>query len=172
MSQPHALSCHQGVDRPYDPVAALLRGRPFELLQRATTAAAARAASAAANLRVEVAGVDLGVNVRLWIRNVRDTQTDAGASPALCVELSWEAVRTPALFPAMLAQLLAWPLSPSKTQLEIRGAYWTPLGPLGSAIDAAIGHRIAEAAVQHFLEDIVTELQRELPDTASPKQHV
>ena len=37
-----------------------------------------------------------------------------------------------------------------------------PLGPVGKAIDAAIGHRIAEASVHHFLDDIVAQIGRDL----------
>jgi hypothetical protein len=164
MTQPRTVRCCKKVDRPFDPVAAVLCGEPSALLQRATTSAAARAASLAANLHVEVMGLEVGVNVRLSVRRVRRIETDDGQSSTISVELTWEAIRSTGLFPSMLAELTARPRSAGDTQLEMVGAYWTPMGPLGAAIDAALGHRIAEASVQHFLEDVAAQLQSELKD--------
>jgi hypothetical protein len=64
----------------------------------------------------------------------------------------------------MAAEISAWPLSSSETQLEIEGGYRPPLGPLGTAIDAAVGHRVAEACVHRLLEDLSEQLRRELPE--------
>src|SRR5579863_9919993 len=150
MGQPRNLVCDQDIDRSFDQIAAILRARPFDLLQRATTSAAARATSMSAGLRVEIAGFEVGVSVRLLIRRVREELTPAGIEPSLLVELSWDAISKPSLFPSMLAELRVSPLSANQTHLEIRGTYWTPMGPLGVALDAAIGHRIAEASVNHF----------------------
>ena len=72
----------------------------------------------------------------------------------------------------MLAELLAWPLSARDTQIELRANYWTPMSPLGTAFDAIIGHRIAEAALHHFLSDLVDQLQCELPPLDSPRGRV
>jgi hypothetical protein len=84
-------------------------------------------------------------------------------SPVTTIEIGWEAERTPALFPSMRAELSAWPLSSSETQIELAGNYRPPLGAVGNAIDAAVGHRIAEAAVHRFVEDVVEQMRRELP---------
>jgi hypothetical protein len=70
--------------------------------------------------------------------------------PTLRIELTWEAIRNPALFPSMLAELVIRPLSSRETQVEIQGSYWLPLGAFGSAFDAAIGHRIASAPCVAF----------------------
>ena len=63
----------------------------------------------------------------------------------------------------MRAQLSAWPLTSTETQLELESAYTPPLGHAGKVFDAAIGHRVAEASVHRFLEDAVEQLRRELP---------
>jgi hypothetical protein len=63
----------------------------------------------------------------------------------------------------MHLELSAWPLSSSETQIEIAGEYRPPLGVVGNAIDAAVGHRIAEASVKSFLDDVVEQMRRELP---------
>jgi hypothetical protein len=37
---------------------------------------------------------------------------------------------------------------------------------VGQAMDAALGHRIAEASVHSFLEDVVEQMKRDLPTHA------
>jgi hypothetical protein len=101
MSEPRKLRCYQYVDRPYTQVRALLRGQPLELLERATTSAAARAKSVAANLKVELGGIEIGVNVRPHVVGIRDDEGVAGLSPVTRMQLGWEAARAPALFPLM-----------------------------------------------------------------------
>jgi hypothetical protein len=66
----------------------------------------------------------------------------------------------------MKAELSLWPLTSSETQLEIEGAYRPPLGVVGAAADAALGHRLAEATVHRFLDDVVEQVRRELQATA------
>lgn len=163
MSEARKLRCYQYVDRTYTQVRTLLRGQPLEVLQKATTSAATRAKSVAANLKVELGGIEIGIEVRPHVLGIGDEEGIAGLSPVTRVRLSWEAARTPALFPLMRAELSLWPLSSTETQLEIEGAYEPPLGALGNAIDALVGHRIAEASVHRFLEDVVEQIRREIP---------
>jgi hypothetical protein len=161
MKEPR-VRIYQYVNRPYGAVRELFRLRPAELFQRATTSAAARARALAASLHAGVGGVDVGVDVRIHVQGVRDDPGIAGMSPVTHVELAWEALRASALFPVMSAQLSFWPLTASETQLEIEGAYRPPLGIVGNVVDAAVGHRIAEASVHRFLDDIAEQLRREL----------
>jgi len=163
--QSRTLRCYEYVNRPYDAVRTLLRDRPLELLRRATTSAVARTRELAGNLRVDVGGVEIAVEVSLHIRGVREEAGVAGVSPVTHVNIGWEATRTPSLFPLMSADLSAWPLTSSETQLAIEGDYTPPLGVVGVAFDAAVGHRIAEAAVHRFLEDVVEEIRHQLPET-------
>ena len=164
MAEPRTLRCYQYVNRSYESVRELLHRDPLKLLQRATTSAAARASTLITNLRVQLAGIDIGVDVRVSVRRIRDQEAGASGAPVTRVELGWEATRMPALFPSMLAEVSAYPLSATETQLEIEGSYWPPFGPLGTAIDATVGHRIAEASVHRLLEDLVEQLKDELPD--------
>jgi hypothetical protein len=164
MSEPRKLRCYQYVNRPYERVRELLHSYPLELLQRATTSAAARAGALAANLRVEFAGIEIGVDVRPLLRGVRENAGASGQQPNMSLEIGWEASRTPGLFPSMNLELSAWRLSSTETQLEIVGEYRPPLGPVGNVIDAAVGHRIAEASVHRFLDDIVEQIRRDLPE--------
>jgi hypothetical protein len=163
MKEPR-VRIYQYVNRPYGAVRELLRLRPEEVFRHATTSAAARASAVAASLHTGVAGVDVGVDVRIHVQSVRDDAGVAGMSPVTRVDLAWEALRAPALFPVMKAQLSFWPLTASETQLEIEGAYRPPMGVVGNVVDAAIGHRVAEAVVHRFLDDVAEQLRRELPE--------
>ncbi len=166
MAEPRTVRCYEYVNRPYERVRAVIHRDPLKLLQRATTSAAARATSLIASLRVQVAGIEIGVDVRVLVRRVRDLEMGPGTEPVTRVELTWEATRLPALFPSMLAEVSARPLSVTETQLEIEGSYWPPLGPVGTAIDAAVGHRVAEAAVHRLLADLAEQIRDEVPTGA------
>ncbi len=163
MTEPRKICCYDYVNRSYEGVRDVLHQRPLELLKQATTSAAARASSLAASLRLGVAGVEIGVGVHIDVRGVREEEGIAGMSPVTRVLLGWEAVSGSALFPIMSAQLSAWPLMASETQLEIEGSYSPPLGVVGTAIDAAVGHRIAEASIHRLLDDVIEQLRRDLP---------
>jgi len=164
MSEPRKLRSYEYVNRPYERVRALLREQGLELFQRATRSAAERADALAATLHVGVGGIDIGIDARIHVQGVRDEQWIAGLSPVTRMTIGWEAAKAAALFPSMKAELSAWPLFATETQLEIQGEYRPPLGIVGNAIDAIVGHRVAEAAVHRFLEDVVEQIRRELPE--------
>lgn len=165
MNQVRKLRCYEYVNRPFASVRELLHREPLDLLQRATRSAAIRAGALAANLHVDVGGIEIGVDVRPHVQRVHDDQGVAGLQPVTRLEIGWEAVRTPGLFPSMQhLELSAWPLSSTETQLEIVGEYKPPLGAFGNAMDAAVGHRIAEASVHRLLEDVVEQMKRDLPE--------
>jgi hypothetical protein len=69
----------------------------------------------------------------------------------------------------MEAELSAWPVSAAETQLEIEGHYRPPFGPVGEAVDAVVGHRVAQAAVHGFFEDAVEQIRHEL--STGEKRH-
>ena len=73
-----------------------------------------------------------------------------------------KAARAASIFPQMEATLSAWPLSADETQLELDGSYLPPLGTVGKALDSLLLHRIAEAAMHRFLEDVVEQLRKDL----------
>jgi hypothetical protein len=163
MSEPRQLRCAEPIERAYEGVRDLLHREPLRLLQRATTSAVDRSNSRTASLRLHVGGVAVGVQVRVHVRRVRDNPPGSDRLPVTCVELAWDATNLPTLFPSMLAELFARPLSEHETQLEIVGSYWPPLGPIGHAIDVAVGHGVAESAVCLLLADLAAQLLDELP---------
>lgn len=90
-----------------------------------------------------------------------------GSSPAsrtLHVPLSWRAAQSPGLFPVMHAEFLVYPLSSTETQVELHGHYVPPLGVLGGALDAMVGHRFAEASVQRFVQAVAERLRQQLKE--------
>jgi hypothetical protein len=62
----------------------------------------------------------------------------------------------------MSAELSIYPLTATETQLDFLGRYEPPLGAVGGAVDAVVGHRIAEASVHRFLSDVAAYLRRSL----------
>jgi len=166
MSEPRKLRCYEYVSRPYEAVRDLLRARGLEVVQHATSSATARTDALVSTLRVSAGGVEVGVDVRINVLGTREEERVAGVSHITRVSLEWKAAHATALFPAMTAELSAWPLATDETQLEIDGHYAPPLGIVGNAVDAIAGHRLAEAAVHRFLQDVVEQIRRELPAKA------
>ena len=82
--------------------------------------------------------------------------------PATRLQLEWEAARMPRLFPIMKADLSIYPLTATETQLDFKGVYEPPLGPLGEAVNAIVGHRIAEVSVHRFVSDVAGYLRKTL----------
>jgi hypothetical protein len=76
------------------------------------------------------------------------------------LELSWKAAKTPALFPFMRAKLSASLVDADETQIVMEGQYQPPLGLFGAPVDAALGHRVAEAALHSFSDDLFVHISR------------
>lgn len=78
----------------------------------------------------------------------------------MIIPIRWRATRGAALFPSMTAHLEIaeiddrLPLS----QLSIIGRYQPPAGVAGVLGDRLLGHRLAEAAVRHFITELASRL--------------
>lgn len=165
MSEASKVRCSRHVERPYPEVRRLLRERPRELFQRATTSAVQRADAVGASLHASAAGIEVGVDVHLHVQALKEEAPVAGLSPVAHFVLGWEAAHAPGFFPVMRAEVSLWPVTSSETAIEIEGEYRPPLGLAGRAIDAAAGHRVAEVTVQRFVDDLAAQLCRELPES-------
>jgi hypothetical protein len=153
---------HYGyVKRPFQEVRDILHRDPRKVLQQATHAGATHAQDIYTELRFGD-GVRMGVDVSVSVARIRDGQPVEGQPnlDATFLDLTWEAASAPALFPLMHATLSAWPVVSTDTQLVIEGHYDPPLGFIGAAVDAALGHRVAQATVHRFLEDVINYLGR------------
>ena len=65
----------------------------------------------------------------------------------------------------MKAELSIYPMTSTETQLDFLGHYEPPLGPLGRAINAVAGHRIAEVSVHRFIDEVAEYLRKTLGAT-------
>lgn len=151
------------VAQPFAKVAEALATDAPGILQRATTIARERALDLGAKLHAQVGPIDLTAHVSIEIGPMDDTPFGSGR-PALRIPIAWQAVRATRAFPAMQAELAVYPLTAMETQLELAGTYHPPLGWLGRAIDSTLLHRIAEASVLQFLQEIARYLREDLRD--------
>jgi hypothetical protein len=161
MSDGRELRCYDYVNHPYPQVRDAVMADPGGILQRATHAASTRAADVAANLKVSIGPFEVGADVKIEIDKVEDGTTALG-QPMTMVSVRWQAVRGPGLFPAMTAELQLYALSPTETQLDLHGTYQPPLGFFGNALDALVGHRVAQASVLRFVQDVADYLRTTL----------
>ncbi len=150
------------VNRSYDKVRdALTSGAP-SVFRSATQAAASRSHSVAAALRVNIAGLKVVKDIDISIRDIEEHATGARSVPRTRIAIEWAAASSPGLFPLMNAQLAIYPLTATETQIDFSGEYQPPMGWLGSAVDAVVGHKIAEASVHRFVSQVAEYLRTTL----------
>jgi hypothetical protein len=146
------------VNVPYERVRTALAKNALDVFRLATKAAAGRTHSLASALRVEIAGIEFAKEIEIASREIKEP---AGTSITR-LEVDWKAASSPGLFPLMKAELSIYPLTATETQLDFSGRYEPPLGWLGTAVDAVVGHRIAEASVHRFVSEVAHYLRKEL----------
>ena len=144
------------VNQPYARVRTALLANPHYVFRHATAAAATHAAT----LHVHIAGIDVGKDVAIEVIGVENDR--AYDQPATKLTLEWHALENKRMYPMMRATLVIFALSSTETQLELRGTYLPPLGKFGDMIDAVVGHRIAEASVTRFIQEVAGWLREEL----------
>ncbi len=162
MSKAREIRFYDYVNHPYEQVRDALRQDALTVFQSATKAAAYRARSIAAELHVDVAGIGVKTDIKISIKNVEERVPDALSAPTTRLLLEWEAATMPGLFPLMKAELSIYPLTPTETQLDFLGLYEPPFGAVGKAMNALVGHRIAEVSVHRFLSDVAGYLRQSL----------
>jgi hypothetical protein len=74
--------------------------------------------------------------------------------------MTWQPTGAGALFPVLEADLEIGALGAHRTQLALSASYRPPLGSVGRAIDRALLHRVAEATVKDFLDQVGVAIQR------------
>ncbi|MFQ5650574.1 MAG: hypothetical protein ACE5IY_11585 [bacterium] len=160
------IRCYDYVNQPYEAVRDALSVDTLTVFRNATKAAASRAQTVAAELRVNVRGIEVGTDISISVREIEDRPKRVTSPPVTRLQLEWEAAKMPRLFPFMKAELSIYPLTATETQLEFLGSYEAPFGVLGGALDAVVGHRIAEASVHRFIKDVAAYLRTELSKPA------
>ena len=143
MSKGREIHCYDYVNHPYEQVRGALSKDAPAVFQSATKAAASRAQSIASELRIDIGGIGIEADIRVSVKKIEVRPRATMSRPATRLQLEWRAARTPRLFPLMKADLSIYPLTATETQLDFKGLYEPPLGPLGKALNAMVGHRIA-----------------------------
>ena len=109
-----------------------------------------------ANARGErlLAEVGLGDRVRLTRRVIVDVGQPMRFPSRTVLPLRWQPAAAGGLLPALDADIEVAPLAPESTQLSMSARYVPPWGALGSVVDRALLHRVAEATVKDFLDRV------------------
>jgi hypothetical protein len=162
MSSGRDIRCYDYVNHPFEQVRDVLSSGALTVFQNATKVAASRAHSVASELRVNIAGIEVGTDISITVKNIEEQPREVSSPPVTRLRLEWGATKLPRLFPFMTAELSIYPLTATETQLALSGRYEPPLGMLGSAMNAILGHRIAEASVHRFLTDVADYLRTTL----------
>lgn len=157
MASRRALHTYEYVDVPFKEVTRLIAEDPAGVLQAATDSAAGHARDVVARLTVEVGGFEIGHDVEIEVGEFEPV-----GITHVRVPLRWHGRQLEALFPSMEASLevRALPVEDARTQIVLTGSYAPPMGALGAAIDEAVGHHVAEAAVHRFVRDIADRVER------------
>jgi hypothetical protein len=162
MSKAREIHCFDYITHPYERVRSALTKDIPKVFQSATRAATSQAQSIASELRVDLGGIAIEADIRISVKNIEVKEGEAMSRPATRLQLEWEAATMPRLFPLMKAELALYPITATETQLDFKGLYEPPFGPLGRAVNAMIGHRIAEVSINGFVSDLVEYLRRTL----------
>src|SRR4029077_18530729 len=160
MSTGREIRSYDYVNRPYERVRDVLRQNALTVFQSATKAAASRARLIAAELHVDFGGIGVKTDIKISVKNIKEKVLDAKSTPTTRMLLEWEAATMPRLFPLMKAELSIYPLTATETQLDFLGLYEPPFGAVGNAMNAIVGHRIAEVSVHRFISDVAAYLRK------------
>jgi hypothetical protein len=123
-----------------------------------------------ANARGErlLAEVGLGDRVRLTRRVVVDLGEPIRLPSKIVIPLRWRPATAGGLLPSLDADIEVAPLARESTQLSMSARYVPPLGALGSAVDRALLHRVAEATVKDFLDRVGAALTASAASAGAP----
>ncbi len=162
MSKGQTVRSYEYVNHPYEAVRDALCADTLKIFSSATKAATSRARSLASELHIEFAGITVGAEIAISVTSVVESTAEGSSTPSTCVRLEWGAASMPGLFPMMKAELNVYPLTSTETQLDFSGTYEPPLGLVGGAFDAIVGHRIAEGSVHRFVNEVAEYLRTAL----------
>lgn len=162
MSSGREIRSYDYVNRPYEQVRDALKQNALTVFQSATKAAASRAESVAAELHVDLGAIGVKTDIHISVKEIQE-RSDPNSTPSTRLLLEWEAATLPRLFPLMKGELSVYPLTSTETQLDFFGVYEPPFGAMGKTMNAIVGHRIAEASVHRFVNDVAGYLRQSLP---------
>lgn len=153
------IRSHDYVNHPYAAVRDALVKDPAGVLRAATNAAAVRARDVAAALHVNIGPLDIGTEIAVTVGEINEQTYAPPIARVTRIPIEWSAAQRAGLFPVMKAELSVYPLTATETQLDFLGRYEPPLGLVGGALDAMVGHHIAQASVHRFVTDVAQYLR-------------
>jgi hypothetical protein len=109
-----------------------------------------------------------------WVggRLTRDVRVTTGPPRdrvgALVVPLAWEPSKLQALFPVLNGDMELAPIGRGSCRLTLSASYAPPLGELGTHLDHAVLHHVAQSTVRSFLARVAAVLQADAHDPAAP----
>jgi hypothetical protein len=160
------LRCYDYVNHAYPRVCDAMLAGPLHVFRQATAAAA----TDTAKLHAKLGPFDIGAEVA--IRIIRVDHDTSSERPTMRLQLEWAATSHAGWFPEMKATLAIFPLSPTETQLELEGSYEPPIGKLGAVIDLALMHRVAEASLVRFVQEVAGWLRESLAEPTQVRESV
>lgn len=162
MAHAREIRSYDYVNYPYAKVCDALKADPMAVFRTATKAAASRVERVAAELHVNIGGIEVGTNIAVSIGQIEETEGKTDLARATKMPIEWQAAARPRLFPLMNAELSIYPLTATETQLDFLGHYKPPLGLFGDAVNAVVGHKVAEASVHRFVAEVAQYLRSTL----------
>jgi hypothetical protein len=81
----------------------------------------------------------------------------------LALPISWWQANGGGMLPALDAEIEVGTLGPDHTQLALNGRYARPTGTDGRVVDRFLLHRVAEATVKRFLDEVADRVARDAP---------
>ena len=146
-----------------DDIVATVTAPGSHLFQTATDHAVAGTDELRSRLHVNLGGFEVGRGVTI------ELGTPEQRPYGVVIPIRWHATSHATLFPSMDAHLEITTIDPALplSQLSILGSYHPPAGPAGAVGDRMLGHRLAEAAVRHFITELAARLAA-LPSPTAP----
>lgn len=160
MSKASEIHCYDYINHPYDKVREVLTTHALSVFQTATKGASSRANDVASGLRVDLGGISIEAGINIKVTQIEEKEQGTRSDPVTQLNIEWEASNAPRLFPLMKAELRVYPLTATETQLDFLGAYEPPMGALGKVMNSMVGHRVAEASVHRFVNDVAGYLRK------------
>ena len=109
---------------------------------------------------MNIGPLNIGAEIAVTVGTISEQSHETPISPVTRIPIEWSAAQRAALFPIMDGELSVYPLTATETQLDFLGRYEPPLGIVGVALDAMVGHRIAEASVHCLVADVANYFTR------------
>lgn len=117
-----------------------------------------------------LAEIGLGDRARLTRRVVVELREPMHFPSRTVIPLRWQPTTAGGLLPALDADIEVAPLAPQSTQLSMSARYLPPWGALGTAVDRALLHRVAEATVKDFIDRVGATLTASAASVGGPSR--